>query len=89
MQSMLEQGVATRRGIMCAHLEAAYKDVELRFPLPASESARDNCILLPLFPQMDDTMQERVVASLRAAINQPTMSTAAEASAEKWVASTS
>ena len=30
MQSMLDQGVATRRGIMCAHLEAAYSGSESR-----------------------------------------------------------
>jgi perosamine synthetase len=70
MQSMLAQGVATRRGIMCAHLESAFQDVALRFPLPESERARNNCILLPLFPQMDEMTQTKVVDSLRAAINQ-------------------
>lgn len=89
MQSMLEQGVATRRGIMCAHLEPTYRDVALRFPLPESECARDSCILLPLFPQMDDTTQLKVVASLRAAIHRQAMSKVAEASADKWAASTS
>ena len=33
MQSMLDQGVATRRGIMCAHLEAAYSGSQSRTPL--------------------------------------------------------
>lgn len=68
MQSMLEQGVATRRGIMCAHLEPAFHDVPLRFPLPESERARDNCILLPLYPQMDEATQEKVAVSLHEAI---------------------
>jgi dTDP-4-amino-4,6-dideoxygalactose transaminase len=68
MQSMLEQGVATRRGIMCAHLEPAFQDVPLRFPLPESERARDNCILLPLYPQMDEATQEKVAVSLHEAI---------------------
>ena len=34
MQSMLDQGVATRRGIMCAHREPAYAGAHLRFALP-------------------------------------------------------
>jgi perosamine synthetase len=63
MQSMLEQGIATRRGIMCAHLEAAYADRSMPFPLPRSEMARDECILLPLYPQMTNTDQEQVVAA--------------------------
>ena len=68
MQAMLDRGVATRRGIMCAHLEPAYRDMPLRFRLPASEAARDRCILLPLFAGMTAPMQEEVVAALAAAL---------------------
>ena len=68
MQRMLDCGVATRRGIMCIHREEAYADVPRRFPLPESEAAQDGCILLPLFPQMTDGMQEEVVAVLRDAL---------------------
>jgi perosamine synthetase len=65
MQHMLDNGIATRRGVMCAHLEPAYADQELRLPLPESEQARDRCILLPLFPQMTMAMQIQVVEELR------------------------
>ena len=68
MQTMLDRGVATRRGIMCAHLEAAYHDNQVRFPLPHSEAAQQHCILLPLFPRMTDVMQEEVIAALRSAL---------------------
>ena len=68
MQYMLDNGVATRRGIMCAHLEEAYADRDLRHPLPLSEAAQRHTILLPLFPQMTDEMQQQVVAVLRDAI---------------------
>lgn len=68
MQAMLDRGIATRRGIMCAHLEAAYHDSQARFPLPHSEAAHRHCILLPLFPQMTEVMQEEVVAALRSAL---------------------
>jgi len=68
MQSMLDAGVATRRGIMCAHLEGAYAGFPLRAPLPESERARDGCVLLPLYAQMEDGAQDCVVAALRAAL---------------------
>jgi perosamine synthetase len=61
MQFMLDNGVATRRGIMCAHLEDAYRGLDLRFPLPESEAAQQNCILLPLYADMTDADQGRVV----------------------------
>jgi dTDP-4-amino-4,6-dideoxygalactose transaminase len=61
MQFMLDNGVATRRGIMCAHLESAYSDLDLRFPLPESEAAQRNCILFPLYADMTDPEQRRVV----------------------------
>ncbi|MBS7695921.1 MULTISPECIES: DegT/DnrJ/EryC1/StrS family aminotransferase [unclassified Chelatococcus] len=65
MQAMLDRQIATRRGIMCIHMEPAYADLPRRVPLPVSEQARDQCVLLPLFPQMTAEMQEEVTASLR------------------------
>jgi dTDP-4-amino-4,6-dideoxygalactose transaminase len=67
MQSMLDAGVATRRGVMCAHLEGAYTDT-LAPSLPESEAAHRRCILLPLYPQMTDAEQASVAAALRAAM---------------------
>jgi dTDP-4-amino-4,6-dideoxygalactose transaminase len=69
MQAMLDRHVATRRGIMCAHLEPAYIREPLRFPLPHSEEARDRCILLPLYPQMTEGDQQQVVAALKKSIS--------------------
>ena len=65
MQHMLDNGIATRRGVMCSHLEPAYADQPPRTPLPESEQARDRCILLPLFPQMTAAMQIQIVEELR------------------------
>jgi len=62
---MLDRGIATRRGIMCAHREPAYAETELRFALPKSERAQDECILLPLYPQMTDDEQACVVSLLK------------------------
>jgi dTDP-4-amino-4,6-dideoxygalactose transaminase len=68
MQAMLDRGVATRRGIMCIHLEGAYAGEPRRFSLLRSEMARDHAILLPLFAQMTYDMQAEVVAALVDAI---------------------
>ncbi len=67
MQSMLDAGVSTRRAVMCSHREPAYAAAALRQPLPHSEQAQDRCIVLPLYPQMSEGDQVRVVTALRAA----------------------
>jgi perosamine synthetase len=64
MQAMLDAGVSTRRGIMCSHREEAYADVPLHQPLPHSERAQDECILLPLYPYLTQQEQERVALAL-------------------------
>ena len=63
MQALLDRNIATRRGITCAHREPPYAARQHR-PLPHSEAAQDRCILLPLYPQMSDQEQERVVLEL-------------------------
>ena len=80
MQTMLDEGVATRRGIMCAHLEPAYGgDGTWRCAqvgckpgascpnLLESERAQSSGLILPLFSQMTEEQQERVASSLRRA----------------------
>ena len=64
MQAMLDAGVATRRGIMCAHREPAYVDAKPRHPLPRSEKAQDRTILIPLFNEMTEDDQDYVVETL-------------------------
>ena len=54
MQALLEQGIATRRGIMCAHREAPYKGDQQRHSLRNSELAQDQSILLPIYAQMTE-----------------------------------
>ena len=83
MQTLLDAGVASRRGIMCAHREAAYphgtwscgRDVRDCGCAPGScgrlhhsEEAQDRTILLPLFSQMTDAQQDRIAAALRRAV---------------------
>lgn len=64
MQNMLDDGVATRRGIMCAHRELAYECAQ-GLPLGRSEEAQDRSILLPIFSQMTLAEQDEVVRSLK------------------------
>jgi perosamine synthetase len=68
MQAMLDRGVATRRGVMCSHLEAPYADMRLA-PLPQSERAHRHGVLLPLYPQMTAETQREVVEALRDALS--------------------
>ncbi|MEH2526147.1 MULTISPECIES: DegT/DnrJ/EryC1/StrS family aminotransferase [unclassified Bradyrhizobium] len=67
MQAMLDAGVSTRRGIMCAHREACYEGTG-HASLVHSEAAQDHCIILPLYPQMSEEEQNTVVNELKSAI---------------------
>ena len=67
MQHLLDAGVASRRGIMCTHREPAYADLPCRFPLPHSDAAQEQCIILPLYVQMKEEDQELVALTLAGA----------------------
>jgi|HubBroStandDraft_1064217.scaffolds.fasta_scaffold00386_14 perosamine synthetase len=80
MQKMLDEGIATRRGIMCAHLEPAYHDpatwrcAEVGCKpggscrnLAESERAQTEGVILPLFSQMTEEQQGQVASALRQA----------------------
>ena len=70
MQRMLDDGVSTRRGVMNAHRERAYPEGSWRAAgtLAHGEQAQDTTIVLPLYHQMKDEDQDRVVASLKRAV---------------------
>jgi dTDP-4-amino-4,6-dideoxygalactose transaminase len=64
MQLLLNEGISSRRGIMNSHQEPAYAD-QAHAPLPHSEAARDEVLLLPLANGMTDEEQARVIGVLR------------------------
>ena len=64
MQHMLDQGISTRRGVMCIHREAPYADRARTTELPVSEHCQDTHIILPLFTQLTDNELQRVVDEL-------------------------
>lgn len=68
-QRMLDDGIATRPGVMCAHREPAYPAGTWRAgsALAAGERAQDRGLALPLFHDLTASDQQRVVESLAAA----------------------
>ena len=85
MQSMLDAGVSTRRGIMCSHREASYPSGTWSCGggteacecsagrcerLRHSEEAQDHTIILPLFPGMSVEQQHQVGEALKSALRQ-------------------
>jgi perosamine synthetase len=80
MQAMLDAGIGTRRGIMCAHREPAYSQEAWSCGvvrdscncaggscdrLIESEKAQDTAILIPLFHHMSEQEQDTVVNELK------------------------
>ncbi|MBM3778572.1 MAG: DegT/DnrJ/EryC1/StrS family aminotransferase [Acidimicrobiia bacterium] len=74
MQRLLDEGIATRRGAMNAHQEKAYADGSWRGApggLGRSEAVRETAIVLPLFHQLTDADQDRVIEALARAVAEP------------------
>ena len=84
MQQMLDLGIATRRGVMCAHREPAYPrstwscgistdecDCEEYscVRLKESELAQDTSLTIPLYNNMTEKDQDLVVKTLKYACN--------------------
>jgi dTDP-4-amino-4,6-dideoxygalactose transaminase len=67
-QTLLDNGVAAKRGIMTIHRERSYTETYGHQSLPATEKASDSSLLLPLYPQMTEVEQDHVVAALRKAL---------------------
>jgi len=64
MQALLDRGISTRRGIMASHREKPYFSNRVDSLLPETNSATDNCIILPLFHLMTEQDQNHVIDSI-------------------------
>jgi perosamine synthetase len=62
LRHLLAAGVAAKPGIMTAHREPAYAPEGVS--LPVTERACDHSLLLPLFPDLSESDQDRVIALL-------------------------
>lgn len=60
---LMERGIIGRRGIMAAHLEPAYAG-HPHADLPVTEELTRNSLILPLFHDMTEDQQDRVVTAL-------------------------
>ena len=84
MQRMLDAGIATRRGVMCAHREPAYRSEPWRCAegpgrcgcapgscrlLANGERLQDGSIAVPMFHSMSEAEQRAVAAALEASLN--------------------
>ena len=61
------EGISARRGIMAAHLEPAYAS-QTGAPLPVTEMLTSQSLILPLFHQMTESEQDRVVTAMVGAL---------------------
>jgi dTDP-4-amino-4,6-dideoxygalactose transaminase len=65
MQSLLDKGIATRRGIMCSHRESPYSCEKQIHDLRQSEAAQDHSILLPIYTQMTENDLVHIADALK------------------------
>lgn len=73
MQKMLDAGISTRRGVMTAHRETAYKEECAGLSLPATEKACDQSIILPLYIPMEQDDIDKVIENFRINIGVPVL----------------
>jgi dTDP-4-amino-4,6-dideoxygalactose transaminase len=67
MQSMLDDGISTRRGVMNAHLELPYQQEGAAHALSNSEAAQQ-AIILPLAPDMTERDLQHICDTFRSAV---------------------
>jgi dTDP-4-amino-4,6-dideoxygalactose transaminase len=67
MQSLLNQGIASKRGVMNAHRTPAYAAAPWASggSLRESERAEDRCLMLPLYSGLSESDQNRIAEALR------------------------
>jgi perosamine synthetase len=83
MQSLLEHGIASKRGVMCSHRSPVYAGLQnvaaensrtCSCPpgecvgLCESERAEDRSLMLPMYPSLSEADQDRVVEVLKMAV---------------------
>ena len=67
MARLAQADVSARRGIMAAHRQLAYAERTIGGPpLPVTDRLTDNTVILPLFHQMSESEQARVLDVLHA-----------------------
>ena len=65
-QRLLDAGIACRPAYMACHMQSVYRPAVPR-PLPQTEKALSQVLILPLYPQMTDAEQDYVIEALHKA----------------------
>jgi perosamine synthetase len=65
IDELLKEGITTRPGVMASHREPPY--VDGKWQLPVTEQVSDETLMIPLYHQMTEAEQERVIRALNAA----------------------
>ena len=66
LAALADAGISARRGIMAAHRQPAYASSSTP-TLPVTDRLTDATLILPVYHQMTDDEQQRVVSAIRAA----------------------
>ncbi len=68
MTRLLQDGIATRRGVMSIHREKPYAVLTGGAKFPHSEAASDQCLALPLYHDLTEAQADQVCTSLAQAV---------------------
>ncbi|MBI1759640.1 MAG: DegT/DnrJ/EryC1/StrS family aminotransferase [Actinobacteria bacterium] len=68
LAALVARGVSARRGIMASHLESAYAE-HPGGPLPVTELLSGRSLILPLYHDLSEPDQDRVIAGLLAVLS--------------------
>ncbi|MFI5217604.1 MAG: DegT/DnrJ/EryC1/StrS family aminotransferase [Candidatus Limnocylindria bacterium] len=69
IEELQRRGVASRRGLMASHLEPCHRDARRAGPLPETNLAAAQTLLLPIFHELSEADQDYVTACLREALD--------------------
>ena len=64
MERLLDDGIATRRGVMSIHREPPYRKLLGQMSFPEAERVSDQGVILPLYAAMSEKDQDRVITTL-------------------------
>jgi dTDP-4-amino-4,6-dideoxygalactose transaminase len=59
-----EAGISSRTGIMACHLESFYRQMYPALKLPHTETAFESTLILPLYPELKEKEQDRIIDTL-------------------------
>lgn len=64
LTALAQAEISARRGIMAAHRQLPYQDLAVPGSLPNTERLTDNTLILPLYHELTEAEQDRVIAVL-------------------------